>query len=163
MMGLWDEIVDMFDGPWGATTWAVDVDAAVLQAAEWTDTVATEKLWPEDWESAAAGIITFAAQSAGSNVEEFWSILAREWAGYDEKAFVQGIQGWDDLGEAWASAAGTAYTTSQARQDASLVGQVSDTLGQTVEDIQTAADPRKSWIPWAVGGAIALAVWVKFK
>ena len=155
----------------------MSVESAEHQAAAWVVQVADARGWGDDWRDLAFGII--AASADAPTEERFWSSLVNLWSQNAEAAAWSGeAAGWDKLGATFASAAGeTEYqgagwgdiakgTASGIWDD--IVGITETTrkagqgLGSVAAESGTIADPRKSWVPWVVGGAAVVAgyIWV---
>jgi len=143
---------------WGAADWTEDVNAAALQAYEWTSQVATEKDWPDEWVDTADTLITKA--STQDTAGDFWSTLASYWENFDAAAHAADVGSWETLGEAFASAGGASYTISDARESGSILGVVSGAAAATATDIGVATDPARSIWPWVAAGAVGLGLFV---
>lgn len=146
---------------WGGTGWAEDVEQAKAQADAWLTSVADSKGWQATSRTFVAGIITAAADSS-STAKTFWATLAKNYAAYQPRETNA-----DKLGATFNSAAGTATTTSAARDAGSVSTVVGGAVAGSVEDVVEIAEGAgdalsllKSPLAWVVLaglGAVYLA------
>lgn len=143
---------------WGTSGWSTDLDAAVLQALEWLGTVAEAKAWSDDWQQTGVDAIEY-AESVTSEAGTFWPALHAVWA---SRGGSDAPDGWAQLGDAWEAAYGATDAVADAQSEGSVETVVEGTILGTAADIGDAVNPEKSVLPWLVGGAIGLALWVRF-
>lgn len=139
---------------WGSASWQEDSDAAREQAIEWVDTTATARGWSSSYVALAYGIIDNAYQGAES-VEDFWDRLAATWG-----TPTGAPDGWSKLGDTWTSATGAAVSVSGAREAGSVSSVLGGTWDGTVATIEEHTDPTRSPVPWLVGGALVLGIYL---
>ena len=133
---------------WGTSAWAEDVEAAADQAEAWTEQVAAAKGWPTSDTSNAMEKIEIAGSSS-DNAQNFWTKLAADWGASTS------ADGWSDLGNTFASAAGTATTTAESRDQGSVATVIGGTFTESASDIGESA----SWVK-THGHKVAIGVLV---
>jgi hypothetical protein len=154
----------------GQTTWAVYPEQAVTQANEWIDQVSEARGWSQEWtdyahelveqsrvDPALSALSWFTFGTWGEDASDFWDALNTAWNAVDTST---APEGWGDMGEAFAQAANATLESEEAIEQGTIDDLVGDTAVATGERLAEAADPTKSWIPWAVGGTLlAVVLW----
>lgn len=142
---------------WGTSSWAEDLEAAANQAYSWASTTADARGWSQEWTDYAYQLIE-EAEDAGEgwvwdSTEDFWVALTTSWS-----AVPNPPAGWDELGTAFASAAGTTYTVTASRDEGSAASVVGGALSETTTDLAATADPEKSPYPWIAAGLVLVGL-----
>ncbi len=149
-MGWWDWL-----DTGGGTTWETNYDAAVDQALAWIETVANARGWSSSEEAKAIALVEDAKDYAEGfeDLDEtfavkFWSRLASSWGDVSSAP-----EGWDELGETFASAAGASYDPVER-----VVDNVSQFVSDVAGDVNSVVNPTKSPWPWVIGGVVVFFV-----
>lgn len=153
---------------WGASAWAEELDAAEAQAVEWLDRTAEARGWADYYTGTMRVFITDARAAADGwltdDVGAFWTTLYNAAKSYTDSQRAAGNNGlpagWDELVAVWAQAAGTTYTVAAGREAGEVATVVAGTVTETAADVAEAADPRRSWLPWAAGLLVAVGLGV---
>jgi hypothetical protein len=158
-MAWWD-VSEWSWADWGSAAWSKDTAAAAEQARSWIESTATAKRWGQTWIDKAAGLVEEAGDVADSNIstvktaaQAFWEALLWGWQAESDGA----PDGWRQLGEAIASAAGASFTEHTSRDDASAAGVIGGTAAASVETArELATDAGTWWDRW--GWAVVLVL-----
>ena len=133
---------------WGSASEYEDIDAAQVQLEAWMATAVSENAWPAE---AAQAIVEGGDQVLSSlegwfgvdlgTASEYWGQVAAsagDWV--EEEGFnPDDLTNWDAWQAAFDSAAGTATSNEEAREEGSLATVAEGTLAATVEDLGPAA------------------------
>lgn len=149
-MGWWDWL-----DTGGGTSWETNYEAAVDQAYAWIESVANARGWSSSQEAKAISLVEDAKDYAEGfeDLDEtftmkFWSKLASIWSSVSNAP-----EGWDGLGETFASAAGASYDPVE-----QVVSNVTEFVSDVAGDVNAVVDPRKSPWPWVIGGVVVFFV-----
>lgn len=163
-MALWSD--------WGAASWSEDLAAARDQAHAWTATTAGSKGWSDYWKG-TVDVFIDAAYTAHDgwfqdDVTGFWSDLVAAMDGQTAALTAAGQSSalpanWSKLRDAFGSAINAASTTAAAREEGSVATVVGGTITESVEDVRTAVNPKKSALPWLLGLGLVLGIAFKVK
>ncbi|MCP4244579.1 MAG: hypothetical protein GY772_28895 [bacterium] len=150
--------------------WASDNDAAIEQANAWIAQTAAAQGWEDHWTSFAYSIVDMSTPStwesawswfADDDAQGFYTDLANLWNEYSE-AGDGAPDGWDSMGEAFASAAGTAAIQEQTDYEQSWTGIAEGTVDASVDQVEDlATEPETS--PWFWLAAIAAGGFLLFQ
>jgi hypothetical protein len=139
----------------GGTAWETNYDAAVEQALEWIETVADARGWSSSEEAKAIALVEDARDEAEGFADlddtftvKFWAALSSSWGSISNPP-----EGWDGLGETFASASGASYDPIERAVDS-----VSEFVTDVASDVNSVVNPSKSPWPWVVGGVVLFFV-----
>ena len=147
---------------WGASDWAEDADAARAQALSWVAQVAEEKGWTDDEIEDAESLIEQSYNDNASwywfdDVGAFWYELAQSFDDEGDNT----PSGWSNLSDMFWSAYETTTGLEANRELGDVSTMLYDAAVGTASDVQDMTNPKKSWVPWAVGSGLILgAMWV---
>lgn len=148
---------DSWFSDWGAASWSEEVEAADQQAREWVDATSRARGWSDYWRDSFVACINAALASDADTAVAYWLEVTRlcsEWIASVEAGGVKPPDGVTKLRDTFASAAGAATTTAAGRDEGSVSAVVGGTVAGVAEDIATATNPRRSWVPWGIGAAL---------
>jgi len=147
---------------WGGTDWTKDENLAHARYSEHILEMQQKKSWPGPLVTYLIAQSQIVADESGDG-ETYWKSIAEQEPDWIVEAGVNPaeLQKVSSHIAFLQSAGGAAAAWNEALKTYAPANVAKEVIKDTAQEVEDAANPTKSWIPWAVGGVILALIAIK--